>query len=88
MVKNPFELYAGGLDAAIRRFDDAYEWASRYVYASLMEYADKREAPFIEKDILGELFLSPNAFKRHAREYIQGRVYEREEPETPGAILE
>ena len=48
MVKNPFELYAGGLDAAIRKFDDAYEWASGYAYASLMEYAGKREAPFIQ----------------------------------------
>ncbi len=88
MVKNPFELFAGGLNIATKKFNDAYEWASAYPYGSLMEYAGRRELPIVEKDILGELFSSPKAFKEHAREYILGRTYEREEPEAQGLILE
>lgn len=83
-VKNPFELFPGGLSVALTKFEDAYERASAYQYASLMEYSGKRTAPLLQKDILGELFPTPRTFKAHAREYILGRRYEKDEdiPET------
>lgn len=67
MVKNPFELYRGGLKAAIADFDAAYAQAIQYPFTSLADYAGERVLPIITKDLLGELF-SPNSFKEFSRE--------------------
>lgn len=68
MVKNPFELYPGGLRRAIENFDDAYDRAARDSFNSLGAYAGNRDLPIITKDLLGELFETPNSFKEFARE--------------------
>ena len=74
MVKNTFELYPdGGLTGAAKDFDKAYEWAIEYPFTSLGDYAGKRHSPIIEKDILGELFENPEAFKDFAKDCILGR---------------
>jgi len=68
MVKNPFELYPGGLRRAIENFDDAYERASHDSFNSLGVYAGNKDLPIITKDLLGELFETPDSFKEFARE--------------------
>ncbi len=68
MVKNPFELYPGGLVHAIENFDEAYAWASRYPFCSLGTYSGMTISPIIEKDIYGEIFEQPEDFKEFARE--------------------
>lgn len=68
MVKNPLELYPGGLKKAIENFDDAYDRATRSPFNSLADYAGKRESPIIDRDLLGELFETPDSFKEFARE--------------------
>lgn len=68
MVKNPFELYPGGLRRAIENFDDAYNRAARDPLNSLGAYAGNRDVPIITKDLLGELFETPDSFKEFARE--------------------
>lgn len=74
MVKNTFELYRGGLDKASAEFEKAYLWGMQYAYSSLMEFNCKRDIPLVDKDILGELFPTPAAFKSFARDYIAGRT--------------
>ena len=72
-VKNPFELYTGGLRKAIREFDKAYEFAVNDPYNSLADYAGKRKSPIIDKDILGKLFKSPKEYKEFARDGMLAR---------------
>lgn len=67
-VKNPFELYPGGLQRAIGEFDKAFEFAIDYPYCSLADYVGKRNSPIIDKDILSELFSSPKEYKEFARD--------------------
>lgn len=74
MVKNTFELYPGGLEHAIKNFDEAYAWAVRYSFSSLSAYTSERESPILDKDIFGELFDSPADFKEFSRECMQNRL--------------
>lgn len=76
MVKNPFELYSGGLIHAIEHFNQAYEWAIRYRFCSLADYAVGAASPIIEKDIFGELFNQPKDLKEFARECMQYHLNE------------
>lgn len=72
-VKNPFEIYPnGGLGKALEEFDAAYEWAAKYPYCSLGDYAGNRKSPIItkDKDAFGELATSRAAYKKLVREYL------------------
>jgi hypothetical protein len=72
LVKNVLEMYPGGLLAAQRDFDCAWEWALRYPYSSLGALCGNR-ASLIEEDPEG-LFKTacenPDAFKTIARELL------------------
>ncbi len=70
-VKNVFEMYPGGYEKAISEFDKAYEWAIKYPYCSLADYAGLRNSPIIDKDILGELFESSEEYKEFARQCLE-----------------
>jgi len=74
MVKNPFELYPGGLQCAIEHFNDAYKQAATDSFNSLGVYAGVKESPVIAKDLLGELFETPKIFKEFARESMLYRL--------------
>jgi putative transposase len=69
-VKNIFELYPGGLQKALRDFDDAYEWAVGYPYCSLADYTGKKSSQIVDKDILGDLFPDAKRYKEFARQCI------------------
>lgn len=78
MVKNVFELYPGGLAAAANDFESAWSWAKKYPFSSFADYATQRkESLLINKDILGDLFVSPKEFKTSAREIILSRTWEK-----------
>ena len=74
MVKNPFELYPGGLKRAIESFDDAYKQATQSPFNSLASYAGERTSSIIDKDLLGELFETPESFKNFARECMHDKL--------------
>lgn len=72
-VKNPFELYPGGLKRAIREFDKAYDFTVDYPYCSLADYAGKRNSPIIDRDILADLIKNPKEYKEFARDSMVAR---------------
>jgi len=74
MVKNSFELYPRGLKAAIQHFDNAYEQMANDPLSSLGVYSGTRSSPIISKDLLGELFETPESFKEFARESMLYRL--------------
>lgn len=67
-VKNPFELYPGGLQVAMQEFDKAFNWVVQYSYCSLGAYAGDTNSPIIEKDILGELFPTQEKYRDFVRQ--------------------
>lgn len=79
MVKNPFELYEGGLRHAIREFDRAYRWACTRRWSSLGAYAANKDEPVLERDLLGEYFPSPVDFHSFAKECMRDRLSALEE---------
>lgn len=70
-VKNVFEMYPGGYEKAVREFDKAYDWAVKYPYCSLADYAGERSSAIIDKDVLGELFNNPKEYKEFARQCLE-----------------
>jgi REP element-mobilizing transposase RayT len=71
-VKNAFDMYPGGVKKATDNFDDAYDWAKKYPYCSLGDYAGMRKSPVVDTDLLGEIF-TPEEYKSFARDCILGR---------------
>lgn len=69
-VKNVFELYPGGIQRALKNFDDAYEFALKYPYNSLVGYAGGETSPIIDTEMLKEAFQNPNEIKEFAKECI------------------
>ena len=76
-VKNIFEIYPEGFNNAVNNFDKAYEWAIQYPYCSLADYAGRRNSPIIDKDVLGELFSTPEEYKDFAKQCITKMDIER-----------
>lgn len=71
-VKNAFDMYPNGYKKAVANFESAYDWATKYPYCSLGDYAGERESPIIDKDLLGELF-TRKEYKSFARDCMLGR---------------
>jgi hypothetical protein len=74
MVKNPFELYPGGLKNAIEHFDQAYEWATKYPFCSLGDYIGEGTPSIIERDIFNEVFEGKDDFREFAKECLIYRL--------------
>ena len=68
-VKNAFDMYPGGIKKALTNFDVAYEWATKYPYCSLGDYAGVRKSPVIDKDLLGEIF-TPKEYQSFTRDCL------------------
>ena len=82
MVKNTFELYPkGGLTGAIKDFEGAWEWALTYPFSSFRFYANNTDSPILDKDLLGEIFDSPEEFKEFSKDYVLGRIENEEDKE-------
>lgn len=70
-IKNTFELHPRGFVYATQHFDEVYDWAARYPYSSLGEYAGIHTTPILHKDILGELVESPKEYRSFCQEYLE-----------------
>lgn len=87
-VKNSFELFPGGYKEAIKNFSASYDWATKDPYCSLGDYAEIRSDSIVEKDLLGEIFKTPNDYKIFAQDFIQGRKIEAEEDNYKDFFIE
>ena len=78
-VKNAFEMYPGGIEKAVQEFDKAYEFAINYSYGSLANFAGRmsRNSVIVEKELLGDMFPSPQKYKEFAKECIIGMDLDR-----------
>jgi putative transposase len=74
MIKNPFELYPGGLTHACLNFDQAYEHALAYPFTSLAEYLERTNRAILDHALLREIGVEPDVFKEFARETMLHRL--------------
>lgn len=71
-VKNVFDMHPKGYHWARDNFDDAYDWASVYPYASLGDYVGRFERPIVNKELLGSMY-TQKEFREFAKDVILGR---------------
>jgi len=71
-LKNALDMYPGGQKSARENFDAAYEWACKYPYASMGDYAGNFDRPIIDTAFLSSLF-TPVEYKEFAEDVILGR---------------
>lgn len=81
VVKNVLELYPGGLAAAAKNFDHAWQWALQYPFSSLPVQALRKNSPICNDDekILAELCRNPRSFKASAKEAFKIHMQTRPE---------
>ena len=74
LVKNVFELYPGGYDRAVRKFDSAWKWGvEKYAFSGLREVALSRKPSVTDIDLFYDFFKSPADFKSCSRDMILSR---------------
>lgn len=66
-IKNAFDMYPGGLRAAIGDFDAGYAFASRYPYGSLSLRTQGTPSPLVETDVPIELSVDTREYKEFSR---------------------
>jgi len=68
-IKNVFELYPGGIENAVRNFDDAFEFAAQYPYSSLGGYFsdDHISSSVIKKEMMSDIIKDKEEFKEFAK---------------------
>ena len=69
-VKNVLEMYPGGLQQAVRSFDDAWLWASQYPFSSFASYKTSAVSQIIEKERFFELLPNAQFQKSDCREML------------------
>lgn len=76
LVKNVLDLYPGGLSAAQRNFDDAWEWAKRYPFSSLRDTISGSHSPIIDdsENLIGSIIGKGDAYKQEAQELLDFHI--------------
>jgi len=74
MVKNPFELYPGGLTQACQEFDRAYAHALKYPLTSLAEFIGHTKPAILDHNLLRDIGTDPSTFQEFAREGMAHRL--------------
>lgn len=73
MIKNPFELYPGGLRQAGQEFDRAYANTIDYPLTSLAEFLGHTKPAVLDHDLLREIGVDHSTFQEFARESMSHR---------------
>ena len=63
-VINVLELFPGGVKRALKNFKDAMNFVDDYSFSSHLDYAGLRRSLIIDKDVLGELFSTPEDYRK------------------------
>lgn len=74
-VVNVMELYPGGIEEAFKNIDKALKFVGEYPFSSYQDYVGIRDSLIIDKDVLGEIFPTPEEYKEFTREMIESQKY-------------
>jgi len=75
-VINVLALLPGGLTKALENIDEALKFVEQYSFSSYQDFIGLRESLIIDKDILEEIFSTPEEYKKFVRDVLNGRKYE------------
>ncbi|MBI2474128.1 MAG: hypothetical protein HYV68_00335 [Candidatus Taylorbacteria bacterium] len=73
MCKNVFEMHPKGYKWCTLHFEEAWEWAVRYPFSSLGDYAEKRNSPIVDTRELKKILGGPGEFKQLCKDMIYGK---------------
>ena len=80
LVKNVFELYPGGLHAALQNFDAAWDWAICYKFSSLGLSMIEKNSPVLDNATVLDLDLvNTKKFKSEAKNMLLGHASSKED---------
>lgn len=98
LVKNVLELYPGGLQLALKNFDEAWNWALAYEYSSLHSCVTGAHCVILDEIAIQEFNLLPiihkvsptylESFKHESREMLEYYIQTRRESDFPSSLLE
>jgi len=74
-VINVLELFPGGLKMALRNFNDAMKFVDDYPFSSHLDYAGLRRSLIIDKDVLGELFPTPEDYRKFVHDSVLSKNF-------------
>lgn len=69
-VFNPFELYPGGVEKAVKEFNKAFDFVLDYVFSGLGESFDKRNLHILNRETSEETFKNLEEYKESAYESL------------------
>jgi len=69
-IFNSFEEYPGGIERALKEFDEAFEFALKDPFSSLGEAFGKRNLQIIDRDILAEVFPNLKIYKEFVKDAL------------------
>lgn len=72
-VFNAFEIFEGGIEAALNDFDKAFQFAMDYPFCSLGEAFGPRNLGIIKRDCFEKVFGDLNVYKEFCREALLTR---------------
>lgn len=75
-VINVLELFPGGLTKALENIDEALKFVEQYPFSSYQDFIGRRKSLIIDKDVLGEIFSTPDQYKEFVRDVLQSKKYE------------
>lgn len=70
-IKNGFELYKGGFKVAMKEFDKAYEWITKFPFGSLSHYYGGVNSSIVDKNLFLKIFPSAYDYKNFAKDCIE-----------------
>lgn len=69
-VFNAFEEFSGGIEAALKNFNEAFEFVLNDPFCSLGEVFGKRNFGIIDRDILAEAFPDLESYKEFVKDAL------------------
>lgn len=70
-VKNVFEKFpGGGISGAVKDFEKAWKWAITDPFSSFAEYAEVRNYPIIDQEIIRDKYTDHKVFKKWAKDFL------------------
>ncbi len=76
LVKNVLDMYPGGVVAASHNFDDAWEWAKRYLYSSFHDIVSGTDSLIIDdsENLIGDIIGVGDTYKQEAKELLDFHI--------------
>lgn len=88
VVKNVFDMYPGGIGAALSNFENAWIFAEKYPFSSFLTAAKGNTSPILDMAAMDSLGLLRKDFKQYARSMLAVHAEAKVLDESLATLLE